>query len=694
MIALELLRTEEIVWERIYKKNIQLTTTLKPDPIRISDIISRVVDVTYEQNEGILIISIALELDIFFLGNEGKIHFHRMEKRLRYSLSPEKIIENMVLYVLCHCKKQSLQLKANLLTVDLTLDIEVQGALEAICPPSKITKSKKEKITTFTVIGEKKGATTVKSTFKKQDCQHIIIMKPHLHRVDCKVLRGIVVIEGEIIIEVFYLSTQGVEKYGKIRASLEEVISFAGAVPEQIAKTSIGFVDICYKSAPDVMIVLEYKVKLLKKVESQIITEFHERGYKVEKEELLLRETVIQGEFAFLAQKSFTDMPYMKDIIDIHGSIKKVSYVVEGSRLIIKGHVGVEVIYKDEYLRSAYNYLQMDFSDSHMLTNTKKGMSFDVNAEIAYLANEVKGGTITISVLVNVAFSGYVKRQISVVTNIIPRVGVVRELVSVERILESKEIDFTEEYKIKLDDKLKGIKDIKAGIECLDVSILDHRFLIQGAINIHIYYIGSDGVICSQKSITPIGILGSVANGKSDMHVQVKPKIQDISSKIESGSLIKLFFSMKFFIQIIQQEDIYLVTGLHMPISGNYKNVFVNTISYNMKYVMPLISPAFYIKDVKVYPSKKWYEEQADGLWATGVLCFDVIFVGRDKYIHQDFDELDFKFYIDNEENMYKGKMDLKITPLKTFLTSSGQILETELQVTLKTFHWEITERR
>ncbi|WP_296969834.1 DUF3794 domain-containing protein [Tepidanaerobacter sp. EBM-38] len=691
---MELFRTEEVIWEKNYQKDVQVSVDLKPAPIKITDIISRVINVNYTLNEGAIIISAILEIDLYFLDKEGKIHFCNIEKPLEYGILPEKIIKDMNFYIICHSEQQSQHLSGNLLTLNLFVNIGLQGVIEKNCSPFPPKRFEKEKITTFKVMGEKREHATLKSTFEKQDCQHIIIMKPHLSEANFRVLRSAAMLEGEVTVEVFYLSTQGIEKYGTIAVPIEKIVSFAEAEPNQTARITVDYIDIYYKpcgknNCYDVIITLEYMIKILKKAESQVITDFNEPGYEVVKEEFLLKEVITEGEFAFLEQKSFLFESSIKCIVDLQGKIESISHTVEGGRLVVDGIIGLEIIYADERLKHMYKYIQIDFSNSYLLAQIVEGTMFDINVNIIHLSGALKDETIMIKALIEVAFSGSIRRQATVVTDVLPRDQILQELVSVEKILESKTIDFTEKYEINIDRDLKEIEDVKSEIDFLDVVILDYRFLIQGTLNVDIYYIGTDDIVHCQKSIVPVGILGSVVNGDTGMQIRVNPKICQVSIGAKNSSSVQLFFSLSFAIEATKQEDIYLVTGVRTESVGNYRQVYFNKYVFNINHTMPLISPALFIRDIKVIPNKKRYEQHADGLWAVGKLYFDIMYTGKDKYVYQDFDELDFRFHIKDELNIYKGGFDLEILPSKVFLTSEGQMLESEFQLTIKTYHWE-----
>ena len=375
--------------------------------------------------------------------------------------------------------------------------------------------------------------------------------------------------------------------------------------------------------------------------------------------------------------------------MDLQGKIESISHTVEGGRLVVDGIIGLEIIYADERLKHMYKYIQIDFSNSYLLAQIVEGTMFDINVNIIHLSGALKDETIMIKALIEVAFSGSIRRQATVVTDVLPRDQILQELVSVEKILESKTIDFTEKYEINIDRDLKEIEDVKSEIDFLDVVILDYRFLIQGTLNVDIYYIGTDDIVHCQKSIVPVGILGSVVNGDTGMQIRVNPKICQVSIGARNSSSVQLFFSLSFAIEATKQEDIYLVTGVRTESVGNYRQVYFNKYVFNINHTMPLISPALFIRDIKVIPNKKRYEQHADGLWAVGKLYFDIMYTGKDKYVYQDFDELDFRFHIKDELNIYKGGFDLEILPSKVFLTSEGQMLESEFQLTIKTYHWE-----
>jgi len=61
--------------------------------------------------------------------------------------------------------------------------------------------------------------------------------------------------------------------------------------------------------------------------------------------------------------------------------------------------------------------------------------------------------------------------------------------------------------------------------------------------------------------------------------------------------------------------------------------------------------------------------------------------VGKDSLVHQDFDELDFRFYVKAGENLDKSRMDLVATPRKILLAAGGEMLEGDFEVSVKNYY-------
>jgi hypothetical protein len=315
------------------------------------------------------------------------------------------------------------------------------------------------------------------------------------------------------------------------------------------------------------------------------------------------------------------------------------------------------------------------------------GVSYELKPRILHLSGVLKDGGLEIRALVEIGYTAVCRRSTPAVVDIIPREGIERELFRVEKILEAKTIDLMEKNEIILDYPVKLVEDIKGEVENLSVTVLDYRFLIQGGLSVHIYYAGADGVIRCRKNLVPFGVLGDVKGGREDMQVQVNARISEVSVEIKSPTRLDTVFLLSFDVEATCQHDLYLVTGAPDPSNRRYRQVYVEERMRSLSHIMPLVAPALFAKDIVLEVTEKWMEADEAGFWVGGRLRVNAAYVGRDHLVHQDIDELEFRFYIKGKENLDASRVDVAAGPRKVVLAAGGEMLESEFEISIKNYY-------
>jgi len=695
---MENFRVEEIVWERAYSKDVHFDIKLKPLPVGIDDIAARVVNVRKNINENALVIWATLQIDIYFPDKKGTLHCFSAEKPLRYAFFPEKIIENMEICVACSAKPKESYLSGETFSIDFLLQFNIKAVIERSNAALEKLNVETSKIVTFRTVEEQAKPGTARGFFEHPGCSAIIAVKPHIAGVRTRILKGMVAVEGQIVVDIFYQGDSGVERHGQIELPLEDVVTCSEALPEQQARASVFFHDVfcrpsqksgCY----DVIISFELKVKVVERVESRVVTDFDREGFKVVKEDLLLKQAIDEGRFSFLRQQNFKISPPAKKIIDLYGKVQKLCCEVDGESLKVCGTIGFELFYLDESSREIYNFHEMDFSESHTAGKVEAGTEFDVQAKILHLiTGECCGEGLQIEVLVEINYTGIIRYHTLAVTDITPREGIERQLFQVDKILGTRAFDLVENIEMPLEYPAAYIEDIKGEIQNLDVTVLDHRFLICGELNIHIYYADPGGIVRCAKNVSPFGVLGEIAGGTKDMQVRVIPRADRVSEKISGPTLVEIIFNLNFNAEATCQEDLYLVTGTSDRSLGVYQRVLTGEKVMEISHIMPLSSPAIFIKEVNIKVEKSWIEEDSSGLWVAGNIRINAIYTGRDNLVYQAFDEPAFRFCIGACKNLDRSRLEFTAKPNKILLAAGGEMMEGVYEVRIKVCYIEVKE--
>ncbi|KXG77719.1 hypothetical protein AN618_09170 [Fervidicola ferrireducens] len=687
---MKLFRTEEILWQKVYTKELKQDIKLKPYPVKVTGVVPRVQDVDHRIQKGAVIFSATLTAGVYFLSREGTLRYIEVLQPVRYVFCPEKVLDGMEVRIDCTPETHNYHLAEDTLSVDFLLNFNLEAVIERPAVFAKTLEAKTERIATFRVIKEEKDVAGIRFFFEKPDCRRIITVKPHLAKVETKVFKGLVAVEGEISADVFYVDGSGLERHSQVAVPLERVISCNEAEPEHLARVTAAFSEVHFRPSHKagnygIMMVLRLDVKVLKKEESQVVTDFKHEGYQTVKEELQLKEVLDEGAFSFFVAESYPLKG--KNLVDLYGRVERVSYEVNGGLLVAQGAIGVEVFYIDENLLSAYRYIEINFSRSHPVGTVQTQVSYELKPRILHLSGVLKDGSIKITSLVEIEYTAVCRRATPVVVDIIPREGIERELFRVEKILEAKTIELIEKNEIILDYPVKLVEDIKGEVENLNVTVLDYRFLIQGGLSVHIYYAGVDGIIRCQKNLFPFGVLGDVKGGRKDMHVRVDARISEVSTEIKTLTRLDTIFLLSFDIEATCQQDLYLVTGPTVLQNRRYRQVYVEERLRRLSYIMPLTAPALFAKDIFPEVTEKWVEVDEAGFWIGGKLRVNAAYVGRDHLVHHDIDELEFKFFIKGKEGLDTSRVSLSARPKKVVLVAGGEMLEGEFEISIKNYY-------
>ncbi|WP_422448506.1 DUF3794 domain-containing protein [Thermoanaerobacterium sp. DL9XJH110] len=691
---MELFRTEEILWEKVYTKELKQDIKLKPCPANVTDVVSKVKDADHRIQKGAVVVSATLAAVVYFSGREGTLRCVEVRRPVRYVFYPEKVLDGMEVRVACVPEIRQYHLAEDTLSVDFLLNFRLEAVIERPAAFAKTLEARTGRIATFRVIKEETDVAGITGFFEKSDCRRIIAVRPHMDRVEARVLKGLVAVEGEISADVFYVDGAGLEKHGQIFIPLERVIPCDEAEPEHLARVTAAFSDVhCRPSLKagyyGIMMACRLKVKVLKKEESLVVTDFEQDGYQVVKEELLLKEVIGQGEFSFLIEEICLLKPPVNNLVDLYGRVEGVSCEIKEGLLVVQGIMGVEVFYVGENLLSAYRYVEINFCRSHPAADVDTAVSYELKPRILHLSGVLKDGGLEIRALVEIGYTAVCRRSTPAVVDIIPREGIERELFRVEKIMETKTIDLMEKNEIVLDYPVKLVEDIKGEVENLSVTVLDHRFLIQGGLAVHVYYAGADGVVRCRKNLVPFGVLGDVRGGREDMQVQVNARITEVSGEIVGPTRLDTVFLLSFDVEATCQEDLYLVTGAPDPSNRRYRQVFVEERTRRLSHIMPLAAPALFAKDVTLHGIEKWMEADEAGFWVGGRLRVNAAYVGRDHLVHQDIDELEFRFYIKGRENLDASRVDVAARPRKVVLAAGGEMLESEFEISIKNYYFK-----
>lgn len=687
---MKLLRTEEILWQKVYTKELKQDIKLKPYPVKVTGVVPRVQDVDQRIQKGAVIFSATLTTGVYFLSREGTLRYIEVLQPIRYVFCLEKILDGMEVRVDCAPETQNYHLAEDTLSVDFSLNFDLEAVIERPAGFAKTLEAKTERIATFRVIKEETDVAGIRFFFEKPDCRRIITVKPHLAKVETKVFKGFIAVEGEISADVFYIDGSGLERHNQVTVPLERVISCNEAEPEQLARVTAAFSEVHFRPSHKagnygIMMACRLDVKVLKKEESQVVTDFKHEGYQIVKEELLLKEVVDQGAFSFFIAESYPLKG--RNLVDLHGRVERVYYEMNGELLVVQGVIGVEVFYVDENLLSAYRYIKINFCRSHPAGTVQTQVSYELKPRILHLSGVLKDGSIKITSLVEIEYTAVCRRATPVVVDIIPREGIERELFRVEKILDAKTIELVEKNEIILDCPVMLVEDIKGEVENLNVTVLDYRFLIQGGLSVHIYYAGVDGIIRCQKNIVPFGVLGDVKGGRKDMHVRADARISEVSTEIITPTRLDAIFLLSFDIEATCQQDLYLVTGPTVLQNRRYRQVYTQERLRRLSYIMPLTAPALFAKDIVPEVMEKWVEVEKAGFWIGGKLRVNTAYVGRDHLVHHDIDEVEFKFFIKGEEGLDTSRVSLSARPKKVVLVAGGEMLEGEFEISIKNYY-------
>lgn len=686
---MELYKTEQILWEKIYPKSIVLEIKLKPWPQKITEVIPRVLALRHKWQGSSIIVVADLGIEVYFSDKKATLNFLEHEKQVTHVFLPEKVVEGMQVYVSCHLQIQDMNLSGDVLMVNLIMDFKLDAAIDRPIQYFPVKDVETKTITAIRSLGSKTWMGSSYGIFQKPDLHHILYIKPHLEQLDVKLLHGLLVAEGSIVLEIFYSDAEGIEKYDQMYIPIQENAEYETAMPERQAKARVDITGVKHNirnsGQCDILVAYKLEVKILEETVSDVIVEFNGQGYEISKKNLVLNQIVSEDVFTFMLEEEFDLTCRVNNIVDVYGRLENLTCDAIKSGFTARGDLSIELYFISEDQHEKCKFLETKFEKTKLIENITGQEKYDLRGRVLHISAQAQGNSIKIKALLEIDFTGIIRSQLQAISDISPREGIQRELFHIERSIDEKNINFMEKFEITTDFAIDHLENVKGEITNIEVTVLDSRFLIQCSLNIHLFYAGRDGVIYSQKAVFPFGIFEDIKEGRPDMRVRVKPRISGIKTELVAMKTVSIIFMLNFELLATVEEDIYLVTAVSKD-HIKTRQVFYEDYKFNVNHFLPLSSPLLMMKDVKAQTQKIWLDRNNSGSWAVGVLSISSSYVGKDHLIHQDFDQLDFRIKIPDMENVGPNQIIVCAKPSKIVSNTDSEMVEVEFEINIRVF--------
>ncbi|HQE05415.1 MAG: DUF3794 domain-containing protein [Tepidanaerobacteraceae bacterium] len=688
---MELFKTEQILWEKTYSKSLLLEIKLKPWPQKVTEVVPRVVALRHEWQDNSVVAVADLCVEVYFSDYNAAINFTQHEKRVTEVFLPEKVAEGMAIYASCDLHMQDMSLSGDTLTVNLRMDFKLEGVIDREMSRIPAGAMATQKITAFQSFGSKTWMGTSHGIFQKADLRHILAIKPHVEELDDKLFHGLVLIEGSILLDIFYSDIDGLEKYDRFSIPFRESAECETAVPQRQAKADLAFTGVKHrtKSTGECEIIVAYRleVKILEKKERAVLVELEEPGYEILKKELVLNQNVCEGTITLMLEENF-GLPYpVKNIADIYGRIDSLTCHPLEKGFTAEGVLGIELYFICEEQHERCKYLEMKFRKSQLLNDMTGEEKYELSGRVLHISAYPQGKEIKIKALLEINYNGIARQQLQAITDVIPGEGVHKELFHIESCIEEKSMAFVEKFEINTDFPISHVESVKGEVASIQVTVMDSKVLIQCNISVHVFYAGPDGVLRSKKALFPFGVFEDLKEGGPEMQVKVISRISEVKTELVALQRLRIIFMLNFDLLATREEDIYLVTQVPKE-NGKMRQVFYEDHKFNLNFVLPLTSPLLMVKELEAVPRKAWMEKSSSGFWAVGELSVSCSYVGKNHLIHQDFERLDFRFKIPDKEEIAPNNFSVHAKARKIVSNPESDMVEVDLEVEIRTFHF------
>lgn len=689
---MKLLKTEQFLWERKCTKSVLLEIKLNPRPQKVMEVVPSVVALRQKRQESSIVVIADLCVEVYFSDKSSSVNFLQHEKRITEVFLPEKVAEGMQVYVSCHVRIRDMNLTGDILTVTLELDFKLEGVTErqaaANIPPEAIVT---QKITAYQSCRAKTWMGSTYGIFQKSDLRHILAIKPHGEQVEVKLFSGIAVVEGDIVLDIFYRDVEGIEKYDRLHVPLRETVECEAAAPQRLAKVKLVFSGVRHsiKNCGEWEIIVAYKleVKVLEKKERDIIVEINAPGYETLKKELVLNQNVCQGTITLMLEEDFILPYFVKDVVDVYGRVEDLTYLPMEGGFTAEGTLGIELYFVCSQQRERCKYLEMKFRKAQLIDGVTGEEEYELAGRILHISADPLSQGIKVKALLEIDYTGMVRQQLEAITEVIPGEGVQKELFRVERCLEQRHIDFVEKFEISTDSPIDRLESVKGEIENVEITVMDSKVLIQCNISVHVYYAGTDGLLHSKTALFPFGIFEDIKEGSSKMQVRLRPQILEVKTELVALQKLNTILNLGFDLLATLEEDIYLVTDVPKE-QVKIRQVLYEDHKFNVAFLLPLTSPVLKVKTLEVEPQKIWLKKDSSGRWAVGELAISCSYVGRDHLLYQDFERLDFRFKIPDADEIDQNNIEVCARASKIMSNPDNEMAEVDLEVKLRTFHF------
>jgi len=691
----ELYKTEQILWERKFPKTLIMEIKLKPWPQKISEVVPRVLALNYKLQDNSIIVVADLGVEVYFSDKKSALNFLEHEEQVTHVFFPEKVVEGMQIYVSCNLQIQDMNLAGDILTVNLKTDYMIYAVLDTPIQELSVKDIETKKITAIRSLGSENWIGSSYGIFQKPDLHRMLAIKPHIEQLDAKALNGIVVVEGSVLLEIFYTDAEGIEKYDQVYIPVQESAECQAAIPEREAKASLNFISIKHNIKDsckcDILVTYKIEVKILEKTTREVIVGFNGQGYEISKRNLIFNQIVNEGVFTFLLEEEFDLACRAKNIGDVYARLEHLTCDSMESGFTVQGELGIELYFISEEQHEKCKLLEIKFEKTKLLENVTGQEKYDLRGQVLHISAQAQGNVVKIKALLEVNYTGIMRNQLEAVSDIIPREGIQRELFHIERNLGEKNIDFMEEFEITTNSDIDHLENVRGEITNIEVTVLDTRFLVQCSLNVNLFYTGKDGIIYSQRAIFPLGIFEDINEGRPDMRVRVKPRISGIKSEVLDSRTVNIIFMLNFELSATIEEDIYLVTAVSKD-NIKIRQVFYEDHRFNLKHFLPLSAPLMMIKDVKAKTQKIWMDRNLSGLWVVGTLSVSCNYVGKDHLIYQDYDQLDFRFKIPDKEDIDPSHIFLSAKAIQIVSNPGSEMVEVDFEINIRVFSFVRTQ--
>jgi len=689
---MKLLKTEQILWEKTYSKSLLFEITLKPWPQKVTEVVPRVVALNYEWQDSSIVVAAHLYVDVYFSDKSAAINFIQHEKSVTDVFLPEKVAEGMEVYVSCHAHIHDMNLSGDILRANVKLDFKLEGVVgrqvtTQIPREAVVTK----KITAFQSFGTKTWMGSSHGIFQKPDLSNILAIKPHVERLEAKLFHGLALVEGSICLDIFYVDANGLEKYDRMYIPIRESNECEIAAPQRHGKASLEFSGVKHsiKNKGECEIIVAYKlgVKVLERKERDVIVEINEPGYEYSKRELILNQNACQGTVTLMLEEDFCLSTSIKKVVDVYGRVENLTCDAMERGFVARGILGIELYFICDDQRERCKYLEVEFRKSKLFEEVTGAEEYELVGRVLHITAEPEGEDIKVKVLLEIDYTGVVRKQLQAITDVNPGEGVQKELFHIERCLAEKSINFTEKFEVITDKPIELVESIKGEIENVELTITGSKVLIQCNLSVNVFYAGPDGFLYSKKAIFPLGIFEDLEDGKPQMQVKVRPWINDVKIDLVTLQKLRVIFMLKFDILATVEEDIYLVTVVP---TGQVKirQVFCEDHEFNITCILPLTAPLLMVKDVEALPQRIWLQESSSGLWTVVELAVCCSYVSTKSLIHQDFERLDFRFRIPDKKEIDYNNILVSAKTRRIVCNPEEEMVEAELEIKVRTFHF------